>query len=210
MPRILEKVERRLGEKLFLKGERCLGPKCAMVRRAYPPGAHHKAKGSSRRRALSEYNTLLREKQKVRFLYGLDDKDVRKYNKKAASKPGIFSSNFLQILETRLDNVVFRLGLAESRRIARQLISHGHVKVNDRRVNAPSFLVKKGEVISLKEKILSSPLFTNLGTRLKKYEAPKWLELDKEKKSGKVLHLPSEEDAGVTADITKIKEFYSR
>lgn len=210
MPRVLEKVERRLGEKLFLKGERCAGPKCALVRRAYPPGAHSKAKGSPRRRALSEYNTLLREKQKVRFLYGLDDKDIQKYNKMAALRPGIFSSNFLQALETRLDNAVFRLGFSESRRIARQLISHGHVKVNDKRVNIPSYLVKKGDVISLKEKILSSPLFSNLETRLKNYEAPKWLELDKGKKSGKVLHLPGEEDARITADITKVKEFYSR
>ncbi len=213
MPRILEKVERRLGEKLFLKGERCSGPKCAMVRRAYPPGQHGKGKGKGgrgRKRTLSDFAVLMREKQKVRYLYGLDDREIERYSKEAAIKQGIFSINFLQGLESRLDNVVYRLGFAESRRIARQMVGHGHIMVNQKRVNIPSYRVKKDEVVSINQLSLSKGLFQNLEIRLKKYEGSRWLQLDKEKKSGKVLHLPQEEDAGLTADLTKIKEFYSK
>lgn len=211
MTRVLEKTERRLGEKLFLKGERCTSPKCAMIRRAYPPGAHGKSKGRSRRRGSgSEFGLLMREKQKVRFLYGLDDKDIERYNIKASTKAGIYSANFLGLLETRLDNAVFRLGFAESRRIARQLVGHGHVLVNNRVVDIPSYQVKKGDVVSLKEKSLASPIFSELEPRLKKHEAPKWLMVDKVKKTGTVSRLPDADDAGITMDIAKIKEFYSR
>lgn len=220
MPKVLEKVERRLGEKLFLKGHRCASPKCAHIRRGYPPGAHGGRKGRGRRRGLSEYAELLREKQKVRYMYGLDDKDVSRYAKRAASRSGVFSSNFLCLLETRLDNVVFRLGFAESRRAARQLVSHGHITVNPalskksgagaRTVTIPSYQVKPGDEISIKEHSLSSPLFSDLETRLKKYETPAWLEPDLAQKSGSVSRLPEAEDAGITMDITKIKEFYSR
>lgn len=208
MVRLLEKTERRLGEKLFLKGDRCLGPKCATVRRAYPPGPHGKKGG--RRRALSEYAILMREKQKVRYIYGLDDKEIRMYSKKAASKPGIFSSHFLQFLERRLDNTVFRLGIAESRRIARQAVGHGHITVNGKALNIPSYMVKKGDVVGLTERSLASPLYGTLDTRLKKRETPRWLQLDPEKKQGAVVRLPEEEDAALLADITKVKEFYSR
>lgn len=208
MPRVLEKTERRLGERLLLKGIRCSGPKCATVRRAYPPGAHGKKRG--KRRGASEYGELLREKQKIRFLYGLDDREVERYSKKAARITGVFSSNFLRLLENRLDNVIFRLGLAESRRIARQLTSHGHVLVNGKRVSIPSYQVRAGDVIALREQILSSTLFYEFDARIKGYEAPRWLELDKAKKSGKVLRLPDAEDAATTIDIIKIKEFYSR
>ncbi len=213
MTRILEKVERRLGEKLFLKGQRCLGPKCAHIRRGYPPGVHGNKKRAGkggRRRGLSEYGELLREKQKIRYLYGLDDKDIARYSKKAAATPGVFSSNLLRRLESRLDNAVFRLGLTESRRIARQVVNHGHVTVNGKRVSIPSYQVKKGDIIALKEKIIFSPLFSELEIRIKKYEAPQWLELDRDKKIGKVLRFPEADDAGITADVTKIKEFYSR
>jgi small subunit ribosomal protein S4 len=210
MTRVLEKVERRLGEKLFLKGQRCLGPKCAHIRRGYPPGVHGKKKGGGRRRGLSEYGELLREKQKVRYLYGLDDKDIARYAKLAAERSGVFSSNLLRMLESRLDNAVFRLGLTESRRIARQVVNHGHVTVNGQKVSIPSFQVKKGDILGLKEKILSSPLFSELEIRIKKYEAPPWLELDRTKKTGTVVRLPEADDAGITADVTKIKEFYSR
>ncbi len=209
MPRVLEKVERRLGEKLLLKGSRCVGPKCASVRRAYPPGAHGK-KRRGRKRGASEFGTLLAEKQKVRYLYGLDDGELERYSKKAASMPGVFSSNFLQLLETRLDNALFRLGFTESRRIARQVVSHGHVTVNGKTVNIPSYRVRKGEVISLKEKIISSPLFSELETRIKNYEPPQWLTLDRAKKSGEIVKMPEVEDAAVTVDVTKVKEFYSR
>lgn len=206
MPKILEKVERRLGEKLFLKGSRCAGPKCSQTRRAYPPGAH----GKSRRRGLSEYGTLLKEKQKVRFLYGLDDKDIKRYSKEASVKPGIFSSNFLGFVERRLDNVLFRLGFAESRRSARHLVSYGHVLIDGKKVTIPSYRVKVGESVALKERSLGSGLFTDFDIRLKKTEPPSWLSLDKEKKVGKIVGQPDTDSTMITADVTKIKEFYSR
>lgn len=209
MSRVLEKVERRLGEKLLLKGERCAGPKCAVVRRGYPPGIHGKTR--KRKRASSEYGVLLREKQKVRFLYGLDDKDVRRYTQEAAARPESFRTNFLKLLERRLDNVVFRLGLAESRRMARFLVNHGHITLNGRKVNIPSSRVKKGDVVAIKERSVSSVLFAYLDDRLKKYEPPLWLSLEKNKKTGKVTRLPDEAgDFQENIDLSKIKEFYLR
>lgn len=208
MTRVLEKTERRLGEKLFLKAHRCSGPKCAHIRRAYPPGVHGKKK--SRRRGASEYGQLLHEKQVIRFLYGLDDKDLRRYSTKASSKSGVFGSNFLQMLERRLDNTVFRLGFTESRRIARQIVSHGHVLVGGRPVNIPSYQVKVGDIVSLKENLLSSPLFEGFDARIKNYEPPQWLALDRSIKKGAVVRMPQAEDARVTVDVTKVKEFYSR
>lgn len=211
MPKILEKVERRLGEKLFLKADRCFGPKCALIRRAVPPGVHGKGQGRRGRRGGSEYDKMLRAKQKVRYLYGLDDKDVARYTKKAVSMAGVFSSNFLMMLEARLDNVVFRSGLAPSRRTARQIVSHGHIAVNDRIINIPSFQVKKGDRISIKEKSLRSPLFSGIEVRLKNYEPPSWLVLDKNKKEAVIGDTPlPPEDRETLFEVTKIKEFYSR
>lgn len=206
MPRILEKKERALGEKLFLKGERCAGAKCVMVRRNYPPGAH----GKRKRRASSEFGTILREKQKVRFLYGVDDATVRRYSKEAAFAKGVFSSNFWRILESRLDNVVFRLGFSVSRRAAQQAINHGHVLVNGKTVTIPSFRVAPGDVISLKERTARLGLFQDLGIRLARQQTPQWLEIDLEKKTGKIAHAPDVEDLETMFDATKIKEFYSR
>lgn len=208
MPRVLEKVERRLGEKLFLKGERCLGPKCALTRRNYPPGVHGKSK--KKKRAGSEYGQLLREKQKVRFLYGLDDKELARYSKKAAGRTGLFSSEFIRLVEARLDNAVFRLGFADSRRTARMMVSHGHIVVNGKIVTIPSYRVKKGEEITIKEASLASPLFTGLDLHLKKIEAPRWLNLDKIKKVGIPISLPEAEDLKETFGLAKVKEFYSR
>ena len=208
MPKVLEKVERRLGEKLFLKGSRCVGPKCAQTRRGYPPGAHGKSR--KRKRGLSEYGTLLREKQKVRLLYGLDDKDVKRYSKEASTKQGIFSSQLLSFLERRLDNTVFRLGFGESRRSARHLVGYGHVTVNGKTVTIPSYRIKTGDSVALKERSLRSGFFMDFDMRLKKVEPPTWLVLDKEKKVGKVVGLPDTDSIGMTADVTKIKEFYSR
>ncbi len=204
--KVLEKVERRLGEKLFLKGDRCIGPKCAVTRRGYPPGIH----GKKRKRGLSEYGLLLREKQKVRYLYGLDDKDMKRYTKEAVSKPGIFGSNLLRLLESRLDNVVFRAGFSESRRIARRLVSDGHMRVNGKTLNIPSARMKKGDIVSIKEKIIGRGPLAELEPRLKKYEPPSWLDLDKNKKEVKVAHEPQVNELEVQLDVTKIKEFYSR
>src|SRR3989344_940945 len=206
MPQIREKKERALGEKLFLKGERCAGAKCVMVRRNYPPGAH----GKRKRRASSEFGTLLREKQKVRFLYGVDDATVRRYSKEAAFAKGVFSSNFWRILESRLDNVVFRLGFSVSRRAAQQAINHGHVLVNEKTVTISSFRVAPGDVISLKERTARLGLFQDLGSKLARQQTPQWLLIDPEKKTGKIAKAPDVEDLETMFDATKIKEFYSR
>jgi len=207
--RILEKTERRLGEKLLLKGDRCAGPKCALTRRAYPPGVHG-AKKTRRRKESSEYGALLKEKQKVRFLYGLDDNDIKRYNEKAALTGTVYATSFLKALECRLDNVVFRLGLAPSRRSAHQLVSHGQVAVNGKRIDVSSYQVKRGDRITLREKILSALLFAHLESRLKRHQPPRWLALDKKTKEGRVESFPQQDDFEVGLDITKIKEFYSR
>lgn len=208
MHKILEKVERRLGEKLLLKGSRCVGPKCASVRRAYPPGVHGKRAG--RRRAGSEFGHLLREKQKIRFLYGLDDKEIKRYSREAVFGRGVFAARFIALLESRLDNVVFRLGFSESRRIARQAVSHGHINLNGKTVTIPSVLVRKGNFVAIKESSLSSGHFADLEARLKKYEPPRWANLDKNKKIGTITETPGAEGIAIGADISKVKEFYSR
>ena len=208
MVHVLEKTERRLGEKLFLKGDRCAGAKCAAVRRAYPPGVHGKA--GKRRQRGSEYGALLKEKQKVRFVYGLDESDISHYSKKAIAQPGVYHVNFLKILENRLDNAVFRLGFADSRRAARQAVNHGHIKVGGRVVDIPSYQLKKGEHIRIKESSAASPMFRSLETRLKKYTPPKWLHLDKALKEGTVMAEPDVEEIQISIDPTKIREFYSR
>lgn len=202
-----EKIERRLGERLFLKGDRCLGPKCAVVRRNYPPGIQ----GTKRRRKdSSEYGALSREKQKVRYFYGIDNKDIKRYTESALKKRGVFSFHILQMLERRLDNVVFRLGFAASRRQARQMVGHGLVKVGAKIVRTPSYQVAKGEVISLKEGAAKSALVTAAEQRIKKYESPQWLQIDKVKRTGTVLRIPEEGDVEIIFDASKIKEFYSR
>lgn len=206
MTKVLEKVERRLGEKLFIKGDRCVGPKCAMVRRSYGPGVH----GKGRRREPSEFGMLMREKQKIRFLYGLDDRDLKRYITIAITCKGSFASNVLRLLERRLDNVVYRLGLAHSRRMARQVVDHGHITVNGKIVSSPSYQVKKDNVIAPKVHSLKLGVFADLEERIKSLEAPKWLSLDKGKKIGTVMADPEADDVQTTVDITKIKEFYSR
>ena len=208
MPHVLEKVERRLGEKLFLKGERCLGPKCAVVRRAYPPGAHGKKSG--RRRTASDFSKLLTEKQKIRFLYGLDDRDVERYSREASLKKGIFRETFLSLLERRLDNTVFRLGFAESRSAGRQIVGHGHVLLNGRAITIPSCRVREGDAIGFTERAWRLGIAAGFEQRIKKYEPPAWLRWNAEKRVGEVVRLPHEEDAGVTLDPVKVKEFYSR
>ena len=205
MTKVLEKVERRLGEKLFIKGDRCAGPKCALVRRAYAPGAH----GKARRREPSEFGQMFREKQKIRFIYNLDDKDLKRYITNASSQKGTFSTNVLKLLERRLDNVVFRLGFGDSRRMARQIVGHGHITVNGKIVSIPSFQVKKGSVVSIKELSLQT-MFKGIDERLKSIETPRWLSLDKAKKTGTITADPDADDVQTTVDITKIKEFYSR
>ena len=205
--RLREKIERRLGERLFLKGSRCVGPKCAVVRRNYPPGIQ----GTKRRRKeSSEYGALSREKQKVRFFYGIDNKDIKRYTEQALKKRGVFSFHILQMLEQRLDNVVFRLAFAESRRQARQMVTHGLVMIAGKTVRTPSYQVRKGEEITLKEGAAKSPLVEHAEQRIKKYEPPQWLQINKQKMAGAVLRVPEEGDFEIIFDASKIKEFYSR
>lgn len=199
------KICRRIGEKLFLKGERCFTPKCAMIKKPYKPGVHKKT-----RVLLSEYGRQLNEKQKIRKTYGLLEKQFKNYVKAAIKEKGDSRENLMKKLEKRLDNTVFRLGWAKSRNLARQIVSHGHILVNNRKVNIPSYQVKIGDVIALKEKSKKSSLFENLKISLKKYQTPSWLSLNKEKLEGKVVSQPTIEDLGDLSGIGMIIEYYSR
>ncbi|MDI6591378.1 MAG: 30S ribosomal protein S4 [Patescibacteria group bacterium] len=208
------KICRRLGVKLFLKGEKCLSPKCPMVRKPYPPGQ----KGKRRPTPLSEYGKELREKQKLKNWYNLKEAQFRKYVKEVleairSSKRGKVrdpAASLIKTLESRLDNVIFRLGIASSRAQARQLISHGHFLVNDKIVNIPSYLVKKGDKITPSPHSLKKTFFQNLPSLLKKQKIPSWLELNIEKVEGKVKEEPNLEEAAPPAEILAIFEYYSR
>jgi len=197
---------RRAGQKLFLKGARCYTPKCAMVKKPYAPGAH----GKKRRRALTEYGTQLAEKQKLKRIYGTNEKQLRKYFKEASKSKGASTEILLSKLETRMDNVIFRLGWADSKPKARQMVGHGHILLNNRRVDIPSIHVKKGDRITIKKSSLNKPLFKDLETRLKKYNPPNWLLLDKKELQGAVVNLPSKEDVDTGVDLQMIVEYYSR
>ncbi|PIP24930.1 MAG: 30S ribosomal protein S4 [Candidatus Nealsonbacteria bacterium CG23_combo_of_CG06-09_8_20_14_all_36_12] len=202
------KICRRLGTKLFLKGEKCFTPKCPIVKKPYPPGI----KGKKRRRGLSEYGKELKEKQKLKSWYGLEERQFRNYVKEVLQKRGKedAESALMGKLESRLDNVVFRLGFANSRFQARQLVSHGHFQVNSRKTNYPSYQVKKGDLIKISPSSLKKNIFQNLKIKLKKYTPPNWLELDKEKFKGKVLGAPTLEETAPPAEVSAILEFYSR
>lgn len=197
---------RRAGEKLFLKGERCNTAKCAIVKRNYPPGAHG-VKGAPR---LSEYGRQLKEKQKAKRIYGIVEKQCRKYYVKAIGKKGNTGELFSRFLEKRFDNVIFRLGLASSRTQARQMVSHGFFKVNDKKVNIPSYEVKNGDIISIKKEKVSRKPFEKLDEKLKSKELPSWLSLDLAEMKGKVISDPRGDDLKMQFDPTLIVEFYSR
>ena len=199
------KLCRREGEKLFLKGERCFSSKCAVERRSYPPGMH----GPQRqfRRKVSDYALQLREKQKARRIYGVFERQFRRYFEEAERRRGLTGTNLLVLLETRLDNVVYRLGLAESRA---QLVRHGHVLVNGARVNIPSYLVSPGDVITVEEKSRDSTLFQNIVENLNSRPVPNWLSLDADNMAGRVLNVPSREDIDVSLEEQLIVEYYSR
>ena len=198
---------RRSGEKLFLKGERCFSLKCAVAKRPYPPGMTGK---NTRRGGLSEYGRQLMQKQKVKKIYGVLEKQLKKYFKEARAKKGDARENLMRTFEMRLDNVVFRLGWAKSRAAARQLVNHGHVTINGKRVSIPSCQVKKGQVIGLTERTIKSKLTENLLAALSKQATPTWLVSEKDKFEAKVLGAPTGEDLGDIAPIGLIVEFYSR
>ncbi len=199
-----EKLERSLGMKLFLKAERCNSPKCAMVRHPQRPGMH----GAKHKRAKTEYGDQLLEKQRIKVNYGLGEKQLAKIIKESMKKTGSIAEALISALECQLSNVVFRLGFANSRAIARQLISHGHFFINNRKVTIPSYFVKIGQNISIKPSSMELLLFKNLSDKLKKYDSPEWLNLDKEKLSGKITSLPKEID--MPFDINLVVDYYSR
>lgn len=196
---------RSAGQKLFLKGERCFTAKCAMVKKPYRPGIHGKM-----RRTVSEYGAQLAEKQKLCRIYNIRERQFKRYFREASKEKGILGENIVRKLETRLDNVVFRLGWADSRRQARQLVNHGHFLVNGKKVNIPSYQVKPKDEIKIRPSSLKKAPFKDFATKLKKHETPKWLSLDKEKIMGKVLSLPSLEDANIPVDMHMVIEYYSR
>jgi small subunit ribosomal protein S4 len=200
---------RREGEKLFLKGARCLSPKCSFERRAYPPGQHGRENQFRRGRA-SDFLLQLREKQKARRIYGVLERQFSRYFEKAEKRTGLTGTNLLVILESRLDNVVYRLGLAESRAHARQIVQHGHVMLNGRKTNIPSALVKPGDIVSIRPESLRRIYFKELRQDLDDRRVPRWLSLDGPNLSAKVLHLPSRDDIDVSLNEQLIVEYYSR
>ena len=197
------KLCRREGQKLFLKGERCYGGKCALERRAYAPGQH----GQGRKKS-STYGLQLREKQKAKRFYGLQETQFRNYFEKAARKKGITGDNLLIMLETRLDNTVFRMGFASSRKEARQLVTHGHFTLNGKKVDIPSLQVKAGDVIAVKAKSTDSPKFKEIKEMT--ISTPDWVSMDTEKLEGKVLSLPTRGQIDTPVAENLIVELYSK
>ena len=196
---------RRESTKLFLKGDRCYTEKCAIEKRAYPPGQH----GQGRTR-FSDYGVQLREKQKVKRMYGMLEKQFRLTYSRASSMKGRAGENLLVLLERRLDNVVFRLGFATSRAEARQLVKHGHFNVNGRKAHTPSLLVKPGMTVTLREKSRDVGRISGALDALEGKSLPQWLELDKESFEGTVKQLPVREDITLPIDEQLIVEHYSR
>jgi small subunit ribosomal protein S4 len=202
------KLCRREGTKLYLKGARCNSDKCSFERRAYIPGEHGSARGFRKR--MSDYGIHLREKQKVRRIYGILEKQFRKYFKMAAKKTGVTGDNLLQILETRLDNVVYRMGFAPSRKAARQLVRHGHIMVNDRKVNIPSFSVSAEDEIVIKEKSRQLNLVQEAIEATTELDSFEWFEVNKDNFTGKVHTLPTRDQIPLDVDERLIVEYYSK
>ncbi|UCF41670.1 MAG: 30S ribosomal protein S4 [Gemmatimonadota bacterium] len=202
------KLCRREGTKLFLKGTRCLTEKCAIERRAYPPGQHGQAAG--RRRKASEYQKQLREKQKVRRLYGLTERQFRNTFDRVRKLPGVTGSNLLIALESRLDNVVHRMGFAPSRKSARQLVRHGHVEVNGKRVDVPSYLVKPGQEVKIAEQSRNLTSVRASLEALSRAGPLSWITVDADKAVGKMTEVPTRDEIPVAAQEQLIVELYSK
>ncbi len=197
---------RREGAKLFLKGNRCYTEKCAVDKRHTVPGQH----GQARMKKPSEYGMQLREKQKVRRTYGVLESQFKKYYDMAVNMRGVTGDNMLQILERRLDNVVYRLGFGESRPMARQLVAHGHVTVDGKKVDIASYIVTPGQVISVRDNARQFASIKQLREEGSAKPIPQWLELDAENLTGKVVMLPKREDIDFSVEEHLIVEFYSR
>jgi len=196
---------RRLGDKLYLKGEKCFTPKCAFERRPYPPGQR-----STRRRKVSDRGMQLREKQRGRAVYGILERQFNKYYEEAAKRHGVTGENLLRTLELRLDNIVYRLGLADSRPQARQLVMHGHVAVNGRKSAIPSHVLKPNDVLNLTGRGARSEYFKMVSEQIASKSIPSWLSLDVANMSGRILTLPEVEEIGAKFNPATIVEYYSR
>ncbi|HEV2128607.1 MAG TPA: 30S ribosomal protein S4 [Thermomicrobiales bacterium] len=198
---------RREGMKLYLKGARCHTDKCSVAKRSFAPGQH----GQRRTRRPSDFGLQLREKQKVRRYYGVLETQFRKHYQEAVRRGGVTGDNLLQILETRLDNVVYRMGFADSRSQARQLVMHGHFTVNGRKTNIPSFAVRPGDVVAVREESRKRDYFKDFGEILATHNPPEWLSVDNSQLSGKVLNLPARDQIEVPLfNDALIVEHYSR
>lgn len=197
---------RRAGEKLFLKGEKCEGAKCTLVKRNFAPGVH----GNKGFKRLTNYGKQLAEKQKAKRMYGLREKQFSNYFDKSFKKVGKTGELLFGMLENRLDNTVYRLGFAKSRSQARQVVGHGQIQVNGQKVDIPSYQVKVGDVISLRDKAMKSTFFANLQPDLEKKEMVPWMSFDKKETKGKITGVPNLEDVALNIDWQSIVEFYSK
>jgi small subunit ribosomal protein S4 len=203
------KLCRREGEKLFLKGSRCLSPKCAVERHNYPPGPHGRETQFRRGRA-SDYSLQLREKQKVRRIYGILERQFRRYFREAQQRSGMTGSNLLSLIESRLDNVIYRMGFAESRAQARQLVQHGHFNVNGRRTNIPSFIVRPGDQIEVREGSRKRTYFKQLKDIAEELTPVDWMSRDLNTLSGAMMRRPERTDIDYTINEQLVVEYYSR
>jgi small subunit ribosomal protein S4 len=196
---------RRSGDKLFLKGDRCFGQKCAIDRRPKPPGPH-----LAQRRRLSDRAVQLREKQKAKYSYGLFEKQFKRFFADAERRAGVTGDNLVVLLERRLDNAVFKLGFADSHSQARQLVMHGHILVNDHKLNVPSYLVNQGDTIKWREGSKKTEYYKILVEAIKAKTTPAWLSLDRENLAGQVVALPSSDALEAKFETTSVVEWYSR
>jgi len=203
------KLCRREGEKLFLKGARCMTPKCSFERRSYPPGEHGRDTQFRRGRA-SDYLLQLREKQKARRIYGVLERQFSQYFKRAEKRVGLTGENLLVLLESRLDNVVYRLGLASSRAHARQIVQHGHIMLNGRKTSSPSAIVTAGDAVSIRPESMKRTYFKDLRQDIDDRQVPRWLGLNSSNLSANVMSLPTREDIDVSLNEQLIVEYYSR
>ena len=202
------KLCRREGEKLFLKGERCYTPKCSVEKRTYAPGEHGRFSG--RRGRESDFSLQLRGKQKAKRIYGVLERQFRRYFHEAQRRPGLTGLNLLQILESRFDNIIYRLGFADSRAQARQLVSHGHFMINDRRNNVPSTILQPGDKVSINERSSQVEYFKTLRAADATRTPPTWVESDLDKITGRVIRLPERAEIDGNLNEQLIVEFYSR
>lgn len=200
-----EKKERALGERLQLKGLRCQSPKCAAVRKPYRPGAHGK---TGRVKALSDFGKQIKEKTKFKLVYGVDEKNLKQLYNAASRTQGATGSRLMELLELRLDNVVFRMGFAVSRGAARQMVRHGHILVNGKRVSAPAYSMKVKDLVSIRKESLPKNIFKSLKEDLTKYQAPVWVQVDPEKLQGTVIAGP--EHNAVPFEVNLLVESYSK